>query len=263
MKKQLKLLNIIIIVLLLLTCSSCQQVVGENQFRLPNLANMTREQIDETLSQYDLKYVYYFEQKIIKSELEYDQFVRYGNGKKSGDVLDNGSFIRIYTTPLRLTYKRSDEVKIDFEWEGKSFVNDGVGKVTLVNPTDGDTARFKDSITGEVIRVRFLGIDTPESTIQLDPWGKEASNYAAKRLKEAKEIILESEGPRTETYGRYLAWVWLDGKLYNLQVLEEAYTNSTCSSSSKYYEYMSDVDIHVSKTGRRFFGEIDPNYNYD
>ena len=64
-------------------------------------------------------------------------------------------------------------------------------------------------------------------------------------------------------HGRYLGWVWLDGELYNLQVVEEAYSNSTCGSDSKYYEYMADVDIHVSQTGRRFFGEIDPNYDYE
>lgn len=257
MKKLLS--SLILIFLVLLT--SCQVELGENELRLPNLNNKTRSQIEEILNDYELEYVFYFE---FDSDIKiYDRFIRYGNGYKSGSIVEKGSFIRIYTTPLNLTYKVSQNVKLDVDYIGKSFINDGIGEVTLVSPTDGDTARFKDVITGETFRLRFLGIDTPESTIDKDPWGKAASDYSKQRLQAAKTIVLEAEGSRNDMYGRYLGWVWLDGELYNLQVVEEAYSNSTCGSDSKYYEYMADVDIHVSQTGRRFFGEIDPNYDYE
>ena len=251
--------SLILIFLVLLT--SCQVELGENEFRLPNLNNKTRSQIEEILNDYELEYVFYFE---FDSDIKiYDRFIRYGNGYQPGSIVEKGSFIRIYTTPLNLTYKVSQNVKLDVDYIGKSFINDGIGEVTLVSPTDGDTARFKDVITGETFRLRFLGIDTPESTIDKDPWGKAASDYSKQRLQAAKTIVLEAEGSRNDMYGRYLGWVWLDGELYNLQVVEEAYSNSTCGSDSKYYEYMADVDIHVSQTGRRFFGEIDPNYDYE
>ena len=257
MKKLLS--SLILIFLVLLT--SCQVELGENELRLPNLNNKTRSQIEEILNDYELEYVFYFE---FDSDIKiYDRFIRYGNGYQSGSIVEKGSFIRIYTTPLNLTYKVSQNVKLDVDYIGKSFINDGIGEVTLVSPTDGDTARFKDVITGETFRLRFLGIDTPESTIDKDPWGKAASDYSKQRLQAAKTIVLEAEGSRNDMHGRYLGWVWLDGELYNLQVVEEAYSNSTCGSDSKYYEYMADVDIHVSQTGRRFFGEIDPNYDYE
>lgn len=247
---------------LLLILTGCTEVIGENQFALPNLSGKSKEEIIEILENYDVEYTFYFEEGIY-TEKEYDKFVRYGNGKKAGSAMDNGGFIRIYITPLKLTYKRSNEVKIDFEYEGKSFINDGVGIVTLSGTTDGDTARFYDPIAKQTFRLRFLGIDTPESTIEKNPWGKAASDYAKARLTSAKQIILEAEGSRNDMYDRYLGWVWLDGELYNLQVIEEAYSNSTCNKTSKYYEYFTDVDLHISQTGRRFFGEIDPGYDYE
>lgn len=252
----------IISLFLLLLLTGCSDVIGENQFALPNLKNKSKSEIVEILSKYDVQYAIYFEEGLYQ-EKDYDKFVRYGNGKKAGNAVDNGSFIRIYMTPLNLNYKRSDEVKIDFEYEGKSFINDGIGEVKLVSTIDGDTARFFDPIANETIKLRFLGINTPETSIRKDPWGKAAANYAANRLKNAKKIVLESEGERKDTYDRYLGFVWLDGELYNLQVVEEAYSKSICSESSKYYKYFIDVDINISQTGRRVFGELDPGYDYE
>ena len=254
-----KYLSIIILFLtILLTSCTTEQT---NKIKLPNLEGLTREEISEKLKEYNLEYIFYFDNS--KYYDDKNLFIRYGNGLSAGTMVDEGSFIRIYTSPLELTYKISNTIEMDFEYVGKSFIEDGVGIVELVSATDGDTARFRDVVTGEVFRLRFLGIDTPETYGQQDPWGKTASNYTAKRLREASQIVLEAEGARTESYGRYLGWVWLDGVLYNLEVVEEAYSNSTVSHSSKYFEYFMDVDMNVSRTGRRFFGEIDPNYDYE
>ena len=250
----------LLITIFLFILSSCT-IPKDEGIKLPSLEGLTRSEITEVLEEYDLEYIFYIDQNQYYENK--DCFIRYGNGLVAGSIVEKGRFIRIYTTPLNLTYKISDTVSIDFEYEGKSFINDGVGEVVLVGTTDGDTARFKDLVTGETFRLRFLGIDTPESTIQKDPWGKEASDYAAKRLRQAKHIVLEAEGARKDSYDRYLGWVWLDGELYNLQVVEEAYSNSICSGDSKYFDYFIDADMHVSKTGRRFFGEIDPNYDYE
>ena len=135
--------------------------------------------------------------------------------------------------------------------------------ITILHFTD--TAHFIDPYTtssDNEVKVRFLGIDTPESTIENDPWGKAASQYTKQILLNATEIILESEGGQKDTYGRYLAWVWVDGKLLNLMIVQQAYSNSTAPLSSKYGKIMLEVSAQVSKTGRRFFGEIDPNYDY-
>ena len=74
--------------------------------------------------------------------------------------------------------------------------------------------------------------------------------------------MLESEGARKDTYDRYLAFVWVDGKLLNLEIIEQAYSNSTLNNS-KYKEIFMEASITAMKTGRRFFGEIDPAYDYE
>ena len=69
-------------------------------------------------------------------------------------------------------------------------------------------------------------------------------------------------GNKKDTYGRDLAFVWVDGVLLNLELVQEAYTDHTLSSSSKYFEIFAEVVNEVMKTGRRYWGEIDPNYRY-
>lgn len=228
---------------------------------LPDLTGKSRAQIKQILEDADIDYVFKFSDQIIESSLDLDLFVSYNGDYKAGDEIAANYQVYVYTTVLPITYEIHDEVKMDFEYEGKSFINDGVGEVELVYSIDGDTAKFKDIITGETFNLRFLGIDTPESTIDKDPWGKAASEYTKKKLSSAQTIVLEAEGARTENYGRYLGFVWVDGVLLNLQLVEQAYTNSTLHNS-KYQDYFMQASVNAKHTGRRFYGETDPNYDY-
>lgn len=250
----------ILCLLFILLFSSCTDV--NNKRILPDLTGKSRAQIEAIMEDADIDYIFKFSDQIIESSLDLDLFVSYNGDYKAGDEIDANYQIYVYTTVLPITYEIHDEVKMDFEYEGKSFINDGIGEVELVYSIDGDTARFRDIITGEVFSLRFLGIDTPESTIDKDPWGKAASNYTKKKLESAKTIVLEAEGARTENYGRYLGFVWVDGVLLNLELVEQAYSNSTLNNS-KYVEYFSLASSQAKKTGRRFFGETDPNYDYN
>ena len=76
----------------------------------------------------------------------------------------------------------------------------GIGEVKLVRPVDGDTARFRDPIAGVEFSLRYLGIDTPESTWQKDPWGKAASDYSKQRLNAATTIVLEAISLRSKFF---------------------------------------------------------------
>jgi micrococcal nuclease len=100
---------------------------------------------------------------------------------------------------------------------------------TLAKCTDGDTANFK--INGKIYKTRFLFIDTPESTTQVEPFGKEASNFTCTALKKAKNIILETDGKDVyDKYDRLLAWVWLDGKLHQENITKAGLVEG-------YYDY--------------------------
>lgn len=89
-------------------------------------------------------------------------------------------------------------------------------EIKLDKCIDGDTTDF--IIDGKVEKVRYLAIDTPETkhpTKGVQPYGKEASNYTCNALKNAKKIEIEydSNSTKTDKYGRYLGWIFVDGEL--------------------------------------------------
>lgn len=97
-------------------------------------------------------------------------------------------------------------------------------EVTFVEAVDGDTARFM--MDGEKITVRFLAVDTPESvhpSKEVQPYGKEASNFTKEKLSNAEKIILEfdSRSDKKDKYDRYLAWIWVDGELLQELLIKE------------------------------------------
>lgn len=250
-------LFVILIVISFLT--SCFTV--EDMILLPDLAGKNRLEITNVLT--DLKVNFDFLVKKGKYSNEaYDKFIEYGQNLKAGDEIKSTQHIFVYTSVLPLTLNRLDEVILDDVFVGKSFLNDNIGLVVLNRTIDGDTADFLDIVTMQYIRVRFLGIDTPESTSKKEPWGQAASSFTSDKLRNAKQIVLVGEGPRTDTYGRYLAWVWIDGQLLNLEIVQQAYSGAKVSSSSKYFNIFNEIEQVIIKTGRRVWGEDDPNYKY-
>lgn len=96
--------------------------------------------------------------------------------------------------------------------------------VKLDSCVDGDTAKF--TYKGEIVTARFLAIDTPETkhpTKGVEPFGKEASDYTCKRLKEAKKIVIETDSKSTEKdkYDRYLGWIWVDDSLIQKELVSK------------------------------------------
>ena len=140
--------------------------------------------------------------------------------------------------------------KMDFSFSGKEFKKDGIGEVELNRVVDGDTISVKSGGDYEAITIRFLGIDTPESTGQIEPWGKASSAYAKEVLYSAYSIVLEAEGDeRMDSNGkRWLAWVWYkptadsEYRLFNLEEVELAYAKYSQKVSSKYHTVMKEAN---------------------
>ena len=88
----------------------------------------------------------------------------------------------------------------------------------LVRVVDGDTIVV--DIFGEEVKVRLIGIDTPESVasqIYLDRTGKEntregenASDYVKSLLANTETVYLQKDVSDTDRYGRLLRYVWLE-----------------------------------------------------
>jgi len=101
---------------------------------------------------------------------------------------------------------------------------------------DGDTLEIFRY--GRKEKVRFIGIDTPET---VDPrkvvqcFGKEAS-AKTKQLLTGKTVRIEFDpivGER-DKYDRLLAYIWLGDELVNLTLLNEGYAHEYTYSSQSY-----------------------------
>lgn len=126
-----------------------------------------------------------------------------------------------------------------------------VGKLysaTVVRIVDGDTAVFRLG-DGKQEKVRFIGVDTPESTTKIEPYGKAATAYTAKKLKVGSKVYLEKDVEPRDRYGRLLAYVWLAkpsaitqsevrAKLFNAKLVLDGYAQQmTIPPNVKYADY--------------------------
>ncbi len=128
-------------------------------------------------------------------------------------------------------------------------------KVKFSKCVDGDTARF--IYNNEEITARFLAIDTPESvhpTIKEEEYGKEASDFTCNKLKQAKEIILEFDdnSDKTDKYGRYLVWIFTDGKLLQEELIEVGYAEVAYLYND--YKYTSQLEKIQDKVKKKKIG---------
>ncbi len=167
--------------------------------------------------------------------------------------------------PTALDTELTDSLSLEAEYEGKSFFEDGIGEVILTQCVDGDTFHFRE-VDGDVIdSVRFIGVDTPETNYGLEPWGQAASDFTCIKLANAETIVLEwddSLDTRKGNFDRWLAFVWYDDRLLNLELVELAYSHSS-AINTKYGDIMQDAWYKAMATGRRIHGEIDEDYDYD
>ena len=97
------------------------------------------------------------------------------------------------------------------------------GQYQVIRIVDGDTIVIRYS--GKYEKVRLLCVNTPES-VHPDkkrniPMGKVASNYTLKKLT-GKYVNLEFEIKKLRgNYGRLLAYVFVDGKNINLDLVRQ------------------------------------------
>jgi micrococcal nuclease len=90
----------------------------------------------------------------------------------------------------------------------------------VVDVVDGDT--IKVSLNGEIFTVRYIGIDTPESTIEIEYFGEEASNKN-KELVSGQEVTLIKDVSETDYYGRLLRYVFVGDVFVNYELVNQGY----------------------------------------
>ena len=167
----------------------------------------------------------------------------------------------------------TESCKLDINYEGKDFIKDGIGKAKLNRVADGDTASFQLE-SGEFVTIRFFGIDTPESTGEVDKWGLSASLFTKRQVNNDSEFVLESStggAAEKDSYGtRYLGYVWYrnssseDWKNLNLLVVENGYSKSNLQNSPlyEYYPVFKKAESFAKEGKLHIWSEDeDPNYS--
>ncbi len=166
---------------------------------------------------------------------------------------------------------------IDYASQVKLDMNSGRkrAEVTVYNYIDGDTTHFKindPDFDGDVLKARYLGINTPESTGSIEPWGKKASNYTKTQLSKATSIIIESESATwnaDSTGGRYLVWVWYktaenpEYRNLNIEILQQGLAFGSNASINTYGQYTIDCLAQAKLHKLHVFSkEKDPDFYY-
>lgn len=89
-------------------------------------------------------------------------------------------------------------------------------EATVERVVDGDTMKLKIKDTKEIVTLRLLLVDTPESVkkgVDPQPYSIEASNFAKETLKSGDTVYIEyDEGDKTDKYDRHLGYLWYYSK---------------------------------------------------
>lgn len=161
------------------------------------------------------------------------------NGTRTFVLTEWDAYIPSYIAPLGThPIEKPEVLDINLTYLNNTWGSttaSGMVQVTLTGINDGDTASFAPGFEGQS-RVRFLGVDTPETYPVADPWGPEAKAYTTSILEQQDAVIYLQSDPylgATETYGRSLGYVWVNGVLLNYEVIRHGYSYNYLSTDTK------------------------------
>lgn len=115
------------------------------------------------------------------------------------------------------------EEKPESESQAEEVPNKKLIPATIVKNVDGDTVNIL--LNGKIEKVRMLCVDTPETRhprLGVQPFGQEASEYTKKILSVGTKVEIEPGiGEGRDKYGRLLAYIYVNGKMFNEMLLEQ------------------------------------------
>lgn len=148
-------------------------------------------------------------------------------------------------------------------------------EVTVKSFVDGDTVHFfvpESIMPSGVLKARFIGIDTPESTGKIEEYGKAASEFTKEKLSRAHSIMIESDDGNWDfdsTGGRYLVWVWYKAEKageyrnLNIELLQNGLARAYSSANNRYGSACTAA-INQAKANKLniYSWQKDPNFYY-
>ena len=171
----------------------------------------------------------------------------------------------------------NDSGFVDYVEQTKLDLNSSTKKleVTVHAYVDGDTTHFnvpRDVADNGILKARYMGINTPESTGKIEEWGKKASNFTKEKLKNAVSIMVESNDENwnlDSSGGRHLVYVWYktdadaDYRCLNLEIIQNGLSISCGTVADRYGQAASDAFQQAKRNKLHVFsGEKDPDFYY-
>jgi endonuclease YncB( thermonuclease family) len=126
----------------------------------------------------------------------------------------------------------------------------------VLRAVDGDTieVRLPD---GEEEDVRYIGVDTPETVKPDTPvqcFGPQASAFNH-RLVEHRRVRLVFGEERRDVYGRLLAYVYLDGRFVNAELVRRGLARTlTIPPNDRFARPLKRLEIAAARAGRGLWG---------
>jgi len=112
----------------------------------------------------------------------------------------------------------------------------GATKATVNYVHDGDTL-FLDTPSDSNLKVRLLGVDTPEVGDNLECYGNEARDYLRSVLREGSTVYVVADVSPLDQYGRSLLFVYTaDGVLTNYELVAGGYAESVFIGDNRVFE---------------------------
>ncbi len=133
-------------------------------------------------------------------------------------------------------------------------------KAKVKKVVDGDTISVQ--MNGSEETIRMLLIDTPETkhpNKPVQPYGPEASKFAKDKLS-GQQIKLEIGTTKRDKYDRILAYVYVNGEMYNKQVVQNglARVAYVYPPNDKYVEELREAEQEAKENARGIWK--DPDY---
>jgi micrococcal nuclease len=128
-------------------------------------------------------------------------------------------------------------------------------EATVSRVVDGDTIHV--SISGQDVTIRLIGIDTPETVAPGQPiecFGPESSRFTTRQLT-GEPIELEYDRDLIDPFDRTLAYVWLDGRLFNETLVERGYAEATSyPPNTSHQDVLDAAEVDARRANRGLWG---------
>ncbi|WP_422484980.1 stalk domain-containing protein [Gudongella sp. DL1XJH-153] len=172
-------------------------------------------------------------------------------------IIENKSYM-----PIRFI---AESLDAQVSWDGDNQIvhidSDRInyhGEYKVKKVVDGDTivVHYK----GDEETVRLIGIDTPESVHPDQERNTESGEVAAgftRKLLDGAYVGIQLDIQERDQYGRLLAYVWFEGKLFNRMLLEEGMAAvSTYPPNVMYEDILMEAQEKARMNRRGFWDNI-------